>query len=179
MCLYCALLSFKALGLCTIYVFISSVSRCTNHFFHVFHQNARILEGGGTSKSARGRKSESPGACGAQGCVFYGFWAPFGVPGEALLEAFSQLFVSRRSWGAIGRDSESDFSGNDFSRFRSEFFTNPRPPGGARCAFGLGRRGPNALRPFCSALRKKSRKVNRGPPFGGLFRRLWGSFRHR
>ena len=70
--------------------------------------------GGGTSKSARGRKSESPGACRAQGSVFHGFWAPFGVPGEALLETFSQLFAQRRSWGAIGRDSESDFSGNDF-----------------------------------------------------------------
>ena len=85
-------------------------------FSHVFHQNARTLEGGGTSKSARGRKSESPDACRLQGYVFHGFYAPFGVPGGGLLETFSQVFAQRRSLEAIGRDSETDFSGNDFFR---------------------------------------------------------------
>ena len=101
------------------------------HFFGVplhesfvprFSPKCEDSRGGGTSKSARGRKSESPDACRLQGYVFHGFWAPFGVPGGALLETFSQVFAQRRSLGAIGRDSESDFSGNDvFLGFGASF----------------------------------------------------------
>ena len=96
--------------------------KCCFHFlgvplhesFSTFFTKMRGLSrGGGTSKSARGRKSESPKRCRLRGYVFHRFWAPFGVPGGALLETFSQVFAQRRSLGAIGRDSESDFSGND------------------------------------------------------------------
>ena len=91
-------------------------------FFPRFSPKCEDSRGGGTSKSARGRKSESPDACRLQGYVFHRFWAPFGVPGGTLLENFSQVFAQRRSLGAIGRDSESDFSGNDlFLGFGASF----------------------------------------------------------
>ena len=55
---------------------------------------------------------QTPVVC--KSMFFIDFWAPFRVPGGALLEICSQVLAQRRSEGAIGRgDSESDFSGND------------------------------------------------------------------
>ena len=84
-------------------------------FSNVVHRNTLVFGGGGVPRNRPGgAKVRVRAPAVRRGVCFYGFWALFGVPGEALLETFSQLFVPRRSWGAIGRDSESDFSGNDF-----------------------------------------------------------------
>ena len=114
-----------------------------------------------------------------RGTFFMDFGLLLGCPGGHFWRLFRKFSRKDAVWQPLVAILRATFLATIFPRFRSEFFTNPRPPGGARCAFGLGRRSPNTLQSFRSALCKKSRKVTPGAPFGCLFRRLRRLFRHR
>ena len=179
MCLYCACLNVQGARCTHDFCFYFFGVPLHESFSHTFHPNARILEGGVPRNRPGGLKVRvrTPVVC--RGMFFMDFGLLLGCPGGHFWRPFRKFSRKDAVWEPSVAILRALFLATIFPRFRSEFFTNPRPPGGARCAFGLGRRGPNALRPFCSALCKKSRKVTPGAPFGCLFRWLRRLFRHR
>ena len=115
-----------------------------------------------------------------KGVFLLDFWLVLGCQWEALSATWAPLFAPKRLSGAMGCDSEGDFSGSVcFAGGGAWFLTKTSSTGSAPCAFGSAWRGPNALRRFREALRQTLRKVIPGAPFWGPFWRVWGMFPSR
>ena len=132
--------------------FMFSFLRCpaARIIFSTFFTKMRGFSRGGVPRNRPGCAKVKVGAPAVRrGVFFMDFGLLLGCPGRH----FWRLFRNFSCRDAVGEPSvaipRATFLATIFSRFRRVFFTNPRPPGGALCAFGLGRRGPNALRPFC------------------------------
>ena len=105
-----------------------------------------------------------------KGVFLLDFGVVLGCHREALSATWAPLFAPKRLSGAMGCDSEGDFSGSVcFACVRAWFLTKPSSTRSAPCAFGLAWRGPNALGRLRQALRQTLRKVIPRALFWGHF----------